>query len=146
MKRTYIAYLVLGFAFVLACSSSRELVPTRARQIKTDQVIGYHAPVELTIAWYPYQELDFKQKDDKQWVILSDTTNYRGGMIPVMLITYPETRDSLWLDMHIDTKILGNLLKHTLMTQEPIRRPFVQYLDQASCIKCHPQDIKVDFN
>lgn len=146
MKRMPLIYLLFFLLTWLACSGSRELVPTRARQVKTTQVIGYHAPVELTIAWYPYQELEFKQKKDRNWVIFSDTAQYRGGMIPMILVTYPESKDSIWMDMHVDTRLLGNLIKHTLMTQEPIQRPFGQYLDRASCTKCHPKDIQVDFN
>lgn len=99
----------------------------------------------MTIAWYPYENKTIEQTGKNEWKVVELDTPATGH-VPVILIRYPETGDSIWLDMSTNSRTLGRLLKHSLMTQEPIRRPFKEFFETASCTKCHPSDIKVDFN
>lgn len=119
-------------------------VPT-IRQVSPEDVRNYHDKIEMTIAWYPYENGVFKRNKDNEWVVVKEESGKK-GTIPVILIKYPATGDSIWLDMNTASEDLGMLLKHSLMTQEPIRRPFAEYLEVASCTKCHPADVEVDFN
>jgi hypothetical protein len=130
------------------CKTQKEtpknLVPT-IRQVSPDEVKNYHQNIEMTIAWYPYENGVFERNKDNEWVVVKNETG-KEGIIPVILIKYPETGDSIWLDMNTASEDLGMLLKHSLMTQEPISRPFTNFLEVATCTKCHPNDVEVDFN
>ena len=144
MKQRFLVFLSALAFIVIACKSQKELVPTKARNIMPSEVAGYHNNIDVTIAWYPYKDQLLKQTSDNEWkIVKSDSA--REGNIPVILIRYPATGDSLWLDMNTESELLGKLLKHSLMTQEPIKRPFGDYLQAASCTKCHPADVEVDF-
>ena len=139
----FILFASLVF-LIVTCKTQKELVPTQIRQVKPEQVAGYHEPINITIAWYPYQNQILERQDDGTWkVIKSDSA--RSGKVPVILIRYPNSTDSIWLDMNTKNETLGKLLKHSLMTQEPITRPFGEYLETAKCTKCHPSDVEVDF-
>jgi hypothetical protein len=56
------------------------------------------------------------------------------------------SKDTIWIDMNTDTELLGRLVKHSLMTQEPIQRPYTNFFEVASCEKCHPAHVKVEFD
>jgi len=62
-----------------------------------------------------------------------------------MIIDYPETEESVMIDMAIDNKLLGKLIKHSAMTMVPISRPYTEFFEKAKCESCHPADIEVDF-
>ncbi|MFY0652235.1 MAG: hypothetical protein JXQ96_09390 [Cyclobacteriaceae bacterium] len=146
MNKNYLlAIAFLIFATVTTCKTQKELVPTRVRQVRPSEVSSFHKPLNMTIAWYPYKEQTFKRTSKNEWKIVKSDSGQTGN-IPVILIKYPETQDSVWLDMNTESALLGKLLKHSLMTQEPIKRPFGDYLQTASCTKCHPSDVKVDFD
>ena len=130
---------------MVTCKSQQQLAPTSARQVKPSEVVGYHDPINITIAWYPYDDHKLQRVGLDEWKIVEDPGG-DGGAIPVILIRYPDGQDSIWLDMNTSSEVLGKLLKHSLMTQEPITRPFGTYLEEASCTKCHPSDVEVDFN
>ena len=115
----------------------RELAETKVRNIKPEDVRSFHEPLEITVAWYPYEDLSYKQTSDNEWKVVKNENGNKGA-VPVILIRYPETGDSIWLDMNIKSEDLGMLLKHSLMTQEPIKRPFSEFLEVATCTKCHP--------
>ena len=126
------------------CKSQKELVPTQARHLKPDEVKSYHSGMEVTIAWIPYQNQALKQNTDDEWVVV-ESDSAKVGAIPMILVKYP-SGDSVWLDMNIKNEILGKLLKHSLMTQQPLTRPFGEFLETAKCTKCHPSDVEVDFD
>ncbi len=131
---------------VVTCKTQKEAVSeSTVRQLKPKDVRSYHEPIEMTIAWYPYENKKLKMTSKNEWKIVEDE-NGKSGNVPVILIRYPSSGDSIWLDMNIKSEDLGMLLKHSLMTQEPIKRPFTNYLEIATCTKCHPSDIEVDFN
>ncbi len=144
MKKACMLYFLFAIILIISCRTNMELVPTRMRTVLPEEVSSYHSPVQMTIAWHPYQELNLVKKSDEKWIVTrSDSADT--GVMPIILVTYPDTKDSIWLDMTTDNKLLGKLIKHSLMTQEPIKRPIGNYFEIASCSKCHPPDVKVKF-
>lgn len=99
----------------------------------------------MRIAWFPYKNLSVKQKANNDWVVVNNDENNQEGSIPVILIDYLNGTDSIWLEMTTDNETLGKLVKHTLMTAEPITKPFSQYFEIASCTRCHPSNIDKGF-
>ena len=146
MKSLLIVSLFVLLGFMVTCKTTKvESTPPVARQIKPSEVTGYHDPINLRIAWFPYEDLALKQTKDNNWVMVeSDST--RKSAIPVILITYPGKKDSIWIQMDTPNALFGKLLKHSLMTKKPIHEPFGEYFAQASCTECHPDHVKVDFN
>jgi len=144
MKIRDISILIPFLVFFVTCKPSQELVPVKARQIRPSEVSAYHSPAVMKIAWYPYKDLELKKTSKDNWVIVkSDST--KQGAIPVILITYPDSGDSIWLEMNTDNELLGRLMKHTLMTQAPITEPLGEYLEMAKCSTCHPGDVDKGF-
>ena len=137
--------LTLGILVVTCSTTKQPMDPMRARQLKPSEVRGYHNAVEMKIAWFPYEELVLKKTKENNWVMVDSDTG-RVSAIPVIMITYPDSKDSIWIDMNIKNQLLGKLLKHTLMTQQPITEPFSEYFANAKCTKCHPSNVKVNFN
>ncbi len=119
--------------------------PTKARQLKPEEVRGYHNAVEMKIAWFPYKDLELKKTKENNWVMVNSDSG-RTSTVPVIMITYPNSGDSIWIDMNIKNEILGKLVKHTLMTQVPIYEPYGEYFAEAKCSKCHPSNIEVNFD
>ena len=117
----------------------------KIRQIKPEEVRSFHRSLEMTVAWYPYEDLGYEKTNKNEWKIVRYESSGK-GVIPVILIRYPDSGDSIWLDMDIKSEDLGMLLKHSLMSQEEIKRPFTEFLELATCTKCHPEDVKVDFD
>lgn len=140
------AIAILAFVFV-TCHQYKELVPpSHIRNLKPNEVAAYHQPINMTIAWVPYQEQKLVKTKKDEWKVVKHEDSDKTGNIPVILVTYPESTDTVWIDMNTSNELLGKLVKHSLMTQEPIRRPYVQYFEEASCQKCHPSDVKVNFD
>lgn len=137
---------IAALIFLVAnCESKKQFVPSRTRQLKPKEVSAYHQPVEMKVAWVPYKNLELKQTKANNWVIV-ESDAAKTGAIPVILITYPATGDSVWVQMDTRNELLGQLVKHSLMTQKPIAEPYDQYLADAACSSCHPKDVPVDFN
>lgn len=145
MKSKHLLLSLILILFIITCSTKKTLVYSNVRQLKPNDVTSYHDPIHLTIAWYPYENQQLEKTSKNEWTIVKSDSNKTGNM-PVILIEYPLSRDSIWLDMNTESEMLGKLLKHSLMTQEPIRRPFNDFFQSASCTKCHPSDLKVDFD
>ena len=132
--------------FVITCTTTQNYMePTRARQLKPSEVRGYHNPIEMKIAWFPYKELELKKTKENNWVMIESDTG-RTSALPVIMITYPDSNDSIWIDMNIKNALLGKLIKHTMMTQVPITEPYSEYFANAKCSKCHPSNVKVNFD
>ncbi len=146
MKSSFIILIVLvSGIFFQTCKPQKSLVPSLVRTVKPDEVVRYHKPLNVRIAWYPYENQGLIKTGDDSYKIVKDDSA-KTGAIPAILITYPDTQDSIWLDMGTRNETLGKLLKHSIMTQEPITRPFDKYLETASCTKCHPKNVEVDFD
>ncbi len=139
-----LAVAALAFVFVTCHQYTEITASPSVRHLKPSEVAAYHQAINLTIAWVPYEDsqtLVMTKKDE--WKVVRNDGPYKTGNIPVILVTYPGSTDTIWIDMNTDNALLGKLIKHSLMTQEPIRRPFVQFFEEASCQKCHPADVKV---
>lgn len=140
--------LLLFFAsaiILITCTTTKYMEPTKARQLKPEEVRGYHNAVEMKIAWFPYKDLELKKTKENNWVMVNSDSG-RTSTVPVIMITYPNSGDSIWIDMNIKNEILGKLVKHTLMTQVPIYEPYGEYFAEAKCSKCHPSNIEVNFD
>lgn len=143
-KAKYIAIFPVLMLLLITCKTS-DIPAPEMRQLKTSSATRYHRPLNMQIVWYPYENKVLKQTAKNTWkVVPSDTT--RKGAIPAILITYPDSGDSIWFEMDTKNATLGKLLKHSLMTQEPISRPLGEFLEVASCTKCHPPSVPVNFN
>ena len=144
MKKIQLLLITFLFMGMVTCQTQKMLVPTQARKVNHNEVQGYHKELSLTIAWLPYQDQKLVKTSDDSWkVVYSDSGQV--GNIPVILIRYPDSQDSIWLDMNTPNEVLGSVLKHSLMTQEAISYPLEDYIKSASCQKCHPKDVEVDF-
>jgi hypothetical protein len=135
--------LILGLGLILwGCSPERS--PTRSERYRTFpewEASHYHRPIEVRVGWYPYEESPLV--DDEAGALVVDTTQVTRGEMPVILVSYPDSVEEIWLDVDIDDALLGKLLKHSMMTQIPVRKPFEEYLEEATCISCHPGNVQV---
>jgi hypothetical protein len=138
-----LAILALG-VLALNCNAPKEVPTPKLRTLSPAEVTSYHMPVNMQVAWVPYENLEVKMDKNNNWVIV-ESKDPKKSVIPVMLITYPATGDSVWVQMDTRSDLLGQLIKHTLMTQKPITEPFDAYLADAACSSCHPADVKVNF-
>ena len=148
MKWKVLLFILVIFFIAVQCAQQKELTQEsmdRIRQLRPADITKYHEPVRMEVGWVPYQEYKLEVTKKGEWkVVRNDATDKKSAM-PMILLSYPNGTDSLWLDMNIDNALLGRLLKHTLMTQAPITRPFTEYFEVAKCSKCHPKEIKLDF-
>ena len=144
MQMRNVLLLASIITFAITCKSTLDLSTPKARQVKMSDVQGYHDPINLKVAWLPYRDMALKQTGENDWVIINDSTS-KIGAIPMILVTYPESGDSVWIDMNTRSEELGKLIKHTLMTQQTIQEPYHNYLKVTKCGTCHPKDVVVDF-
>jgi hypothetical protein len=146
MKYLSILSLLLIAIITLKCSPTTELVSTpQGRQVDPVNIAAYHAPINMQIAWMPYENLQLKQTKDNNWVVV-ESDSAKTGVIPVIQLVYPNSGDTVWVQMNTKNDLLGRLIKHSLMTQEPIFEPYSDYFEKAKCSNCHPADVKVDFD
>ncbi len=141
-----LVFLILGATFLfVTCTQYREIQPTRTRNMQPSEVAAYHPPITLNIGWVPYQDQKLVKTGKNEWKIVK-TEAGKQGAVPFILVNYADSKDTIFLDMNMDNAMLGKLIKHSLMTQEPIRRPFTEFFEVASCQRCHPAEVKVDFD
>lgn len=141
------AFILLLIAFlVVNCSKTKELAADRSRLMSPDEITSFHTDVSVTIGWIPYQDTKLVQTGNNEWKIMKREEVSEKGASPVIVVTYADSEDTILLDMNIKNELLGKLIKHSVMTQEPIKRPFTTFFDEAKCQKCHPSHIEVDFN
>ncbi len=145
MKITHAIYVLTAIFFVLTCRTAMQPIATTGRQIRPADVQGYHQAIEAQIAWFPYHDLTIKQRADGDWTVVKQDSTAKKGAMPVILIKYPESQDSVWIPMDTDNETLGKLIKHTLMTEEHITKPFASFFEISRCEKCHPEDIDRGF-
>lgn len=133
--------LLLGLA-VSSCAPKTQVASPRMRTLSPDGPSHYHQAVQLQVAWHPYREHELVATGDAVYSAQSATR--KEGSMPVLVVSYPDSAQTLSLRMDIDDALLGRLLKHTLMTQKPIVAPLSQYLEEADCAMCHPADVPTD--
>ena len=142
----YILLSTLLTTFLWNCSSSKkQFEPSQVRHLSPSEISSYHNAVNMRIGWMPYEDIQYQRAADNRWVLIESDAAAE-GMIPVIMISYPETGDSLWFNMNMKSETLGKLLKHTMMTQKPIYEPVASYLADAKCTSCHPSDVRVNFD
>lgn len=133
-------------AFIISnCSKTRELAANRTRMMQPSEMKSFHPEISITVGWMPYQDQQLIRTGRNEWKIIKHQEGDREGSVPVILVSYPGSRDSVLLDMNIENELLGKLIKHSAMTQMPIERPFNTYFEEARCQNCHPENVKVDF-
>ena len=145
MKIKSIVSLLFLAIFIITCKTSKVATESTGRQIRPSDVKGYHSPVSMRIAWFPYNDLAIKQKSDNDWVVVKNDSTSQKGAMPVILVDYLNGTDSVWINMNTDNETLGKLIKHTLMTEEPIKKPFSSFFEVSKCGKCHPSHIDKGF-
>lgn len=139
---TLVAAAVLVAAAILqGCSPEPARQTVRYRQFPKWEATRYHRPIQMRIGWYPYSEADIVPDDDGNLLMLrADSV----GEMPAIMIREPDSTNLIIVGMDIDNELLGRLIKHSLMTQVPIKRPFDQYLIEARCSQCHPSRIRIE--
>ncbi|NNE69359.1 MAG: hypothetical protein HKN29_03225 [Rhodothermales bacterium] len=136
--------VLFGILVVLAgfgCQAQRDVAtrvvpPERARMMDADAA-SFHRGITLQVGWRNYRESETVRNEDGS---LSIETSDSTGVAPSIMIVDPLTEEPLWLSMGMDDALFGRLIKHSLMTQVPIYRPFETYMEEASCSRCHPGD------
>jgi len=140
------AFFMLLIAFVVInCSRVKHATEPRNRIISPMDIKNFHPEINIKIGWVPYQNQKLVQTGKNEWKIVPHADGDGVGQIPSMVITYPESGESIVLDMNIKNELLGKLIKHSAMTMAPIRRPFIEFFEETKCQSCHPEDVKVDF-
>lgn len=129
---------VVLLAVIQACAPAQAPIRgNRIRSIPEMQATHHHRPVTLRVGWVPYTEWTESNADGTASV----ADSVRFSEMPVIFVAYPDSADGLWLDPSIDDALLGRLVKHSLMTQQPISRPFDEFLGRATCSPCHPERV-----
>ncbi|MCB0558530.1 MAG: hypothetical protein H6573_15025 [Lewinellaceae bacterium] len=141
------AFFFLLIAFVVVnCGETKELTSTtmNGRTMQPSEITSFHPEISITIGWVPYQDQKLVRTAKNEWKMVKRQSDDKVGSAPVILVSYPRSRDTILLDMDITNELLGKLIKHSAMTQEPIKRPFTTFFEEAQCKKCHPAHIKLD--
>lgn len=143
-----IAFFFLLIAFIVFnCGETRQLAATSdSRIMHPSEISSFHPEISITVGWVPYQNQKLVRTGRNEWKMVKRQPDDREGKVPVILVSYPQSRDSIILDMDITNELLGKLIKHSAITQEPIKRPFSTFFEEAQCKKCHPAHIKLDFD
>ena len=136
--------LLIVFTIVNCSKSTLVMAPDRARSMQPNDISNFHTEISVKLGWVPYQDQQLVQTEKREWKVVKNPANASSGKVPVLYVQSPGA-DPILLDMNIKNEILGKLIKHSAITQEPIRRPFVDFFEEAKCQKCHPEDIEVDF-
>jgi hypothetical protein len=74
----------------------------------------------VKIGWYPYQEEEIIKTGTHQYLIQKCDSSEIAGKMPVIILTYPDSSESIYFGMDIDNDILGRLIKQSLMTQNQL--------------------------
>jgi len=141
----YAFFMLLIASVVINCSRTKQATELRNRIISPLDIQNFHPEINIKIGWVPYQNQKLVQTGKNEWKIVPHGEGDKVGQIPTMVVSYPESDEAIVLDMNIKNELLGKLIKHSAMTMQPIRRPFVEYFEEAKCQSCHPSDVKVDF-
>ena len=116
----FFVFLLLAITVITCTTTQSYMEPTRARQLKPTEVSSYHNAINMKIAWFTYKELELKKTKENNWVMVESDTA-RTSVVPVIMITYPNSNDSIWIDMNIKNQLLGKLiLKYWIYSSPPI--------------------------
>ena len=137
MRIIYILIILIFIVFGCANKSKISDDYPKVRKFSEWKSIKYHKDIQMRIGWYPYQQQDIHKTKNSTWTINKDST-ISAGASPVIILKYPDSTETLWLNMDIDNALLGKLIKHSLMTEIPVKKPFGDFLVEADCAKCHP--------
>ncbi len=142
--KTFATYILL-FLLIISCSSERKALrdSPRIRVFEEWKGQNFHKPIELKIGWYRYKESDAFQDSSNLWAVTLKDSGKVYGSSPILMVSYPDSSDGIYFDMDVDDALLGKLIKHSLMTQLPIKRPFKEFFAEADCSSCHPSEVKV---
>lgn len=143
-----IGAVLMGLALSLLglgcfAKAQRAAAPPQFRTIDAEEPTRFHKPIRLEVAWYPYHAGQAATAGKHVWTIVREDSSGTMGVMPVILVSYPDSSEGVWLDLDTDDALLGRLLKHSLMTEIPLKRPFTEFLQEADCGKCHPAEIKI---
>jgi hypothetical protein len=141
MKKIVIS--LLSLVLIINCSNNLRMKKEypKIRKFSEWKSSRYHKVIQMKIGWYPYQQKELQRTNPSTWTVRNDST-ISTGAAPIIILTYPDSDSTLWLNMDIDDALLGKLIKHSRMTEIPIKKPFENYLVEADCAKCHPTSKK----
>jgi hypothetical protein len=143
--KTAFFFLLIVFITINCSKKNVYIAPERARILQPDDIEVFHPEVIVRVGWVPYQDQKMIQTDNNEWQLVSELSDGKTGKVPVIFIESPRSEEPLLVDMSIENKLLGKLIKHSAITQQPIERPFTQFFEKAKCQNCHPEHIEVDF-
>jgi hypothetical protein len=140
----YVLVAAISFS-VLYCSTSKNILDDtpRVRSFSEWKAEYFHHPIEVKIGWYPYGEESVVKTGIHQYSIQKNDSAFISGSLPVIVLTYPDSTQSVYFGLDIDNELLGRLIKQSLMTQKPITEPLESFLEDADCSTCHPADIQL---
>ena len=128
---------------VYNCSPTKEMVADRSRTLRPSQISTFHPAVSISVGWVPYEDHKLVRTGKNEWKIVELEEGEQKGSVPVLFVKNEGYRDTILLDMNIENELLGRLIKHSVMTQQPIQRPFTTFFEYAKCESCHPENIKL---
>ena len=130
-------------AGILFAGCGREAIDTtpRVRHIELEGAADFHQPVRLTVGWMPYEE-DRVVSENGDTYSVAESGDRKTGKIPALILTYEDGTTAV-LDMNIDNELLGKLIKSSLMSEKPIRRPYTEFMQTADCSTCHPSEVNI---
>ena len=142
--RVYIIIAIVLIAF-LYCSVPKDALDDtpRVRSFKEWNADYFHHPIEVKIGWYPYEEEEIIKTGKHQYSFQRSDSSEIAGKMPVIILTYPDSTESIYFGMDIDNELLGRLIKQSLMTQQPVTEPLTVFLKDADCSTCHPPEIEI---
>ena len=146
MKWKYAFFILLLLLIIANCNrtAQREMTVENLREMNTAAISSFHPEITISLGWVPYEEKEMVPTGKNQWLVLNAHGPENTGMIPLLVVSFPGTRDSILLDMDMSNELLGKLIKHSAITQVPIQRPFSRFFAEARCGKCHPPHIKLN--
>lgn len=138
-------FLIIALLLLAGCTASKKVaVKDAARVIDTEAPVKFHKPVNMKIAWYPYTTDSLVRHSDTIYLKEAEKAKQTGN-VPLIVVTQEGSDEAVTIPMNIDNELLGRLIKHSVMTQMPIKRPFKEFIEQSNCASCHPKDIKINY-
>lgn len=143
------AFLFLLILFIITnCSKKTSMTSVeKVRTWKPEEVSSFHPTIDVQLGWVPYEDHKIVQTGDFEWKIVKEKNESdEEKKIPILFVKSANEAEPIMLEMNIDNELLGKLVKHSAITQQPIRRPFIEFFEEAKCQGCHPEDVEVDFD
>jgi hypothetical protein len=127
-------------ALSIGCSSGAKntMANKVVKTVDTQHAEAVNQAVQLQVGWYPYSESELVQIGPNQYAVRKIASQSGKKQHPGIAVYYPSTGKTIWIDMDIDDATLGRLLKHSLMGDREIERPFRDFMQSSDCASCHP--------